>query len=240
MSRMIKSRLLREVEPREEYLVEANGSDGRSRRSRRSKTASPEDAARAMIARARAEAGALVSAAQLEADSIRSSARQEGHEAARRELESERQAAAERLVQIEEEAARQVEQFWVSMEPELLRLAVGIAGKVVRKEISENEEFVLTNVKEGLLQLRDRHELTMRVNPRDYDLMREQKEDIAGSLDGIRSIEIVDDRRVDEGGCVIESGNGNLDARIETQLKEVERALLEAAHDGKCAVPAEP
>ncbi|HOP79879.1 MAG TPA: FliH/SctL family protein, partial [Armatimonadota bacterium] len=59
------------------------------------------------------------------------------------------------------------------------------------------------------------------------------------SCDGIRAVEVIEDRRVDKGGCLIESGNGYLDARIDTQRKEVERALTEAVKYGKSPVPAE-
>ena len=44
-------------------------------------------------------------------------------------------------------------------------------------------------------------------------------------VDGLRFIEIVEDRRVGDGGCVIETNAGTIDAKIETQIAEVARAL---------------
>ena len=54
------------------------------------------------------------------------------------------------------------------------------------------------------------------------------RDDLLSLLDGIKNLEIVDDRRVGDGGCVIETNAGTIDAKIETQLAEVERALANA------------
>lgn len=197
------------------------------------KEASPEEMVALIIREARDQAEALVAAAQSEADEIRASAQREGYEAGFAQLDEERAALAERLAQVDEDVERLMQEFWFAAEPEILKLAVDIANKIVHREISESEEFVLDTVKAALYQIRDRHDLKIRVNPADYDLMRDRKEDIASACDGVRSIEIIQDRRVDQGGSIIETGNGHLDARVETQLHEVERALMEALHDGR-------
>jgi len=242
LSSIIKGRLLgRRGGVQGEYVVDpekvGRGQLGRSRRSRH---ASPEDAARAIVEDANEQAAALILAARQEAEAIRASAYQEGREASLSELEAEKAALAERLAAIEADVERRVEEFWAAIEPELLRLAVDIAGKIVYREISENDGFVLSTIKAALQQLRDRHELKIRVNPADYELAREHKDEIASSCDGVRSIEIIEDRRVGQGGSLIESSNGHLDARLDTQLGEVERALLEAAHDGSNETAAQP
>lgn len=239
MSRVIKSRLLRDSGEGEEYLVDPRRGDGRSRRSSKRKSASPEDTANSIISEARQEAETLIASAQDEAESIRLAAQQEGYQAGLAQIEAERQALRDQLAEIKDDTERRIEQFWTSIEPELLRLAIEIARKIVRRHIDENDGVTLETVKAGLRQLRDRQELKIRVNPEDYEVVRERKEDIRSSCDGVRDVEILDDRRVDKGGCLIECGNGHLDARIETQLSEVERALLEVADPGRPEIPAE-
>lgn len=219
----------------DEYLIEPvkDSSDGEQ-------AVPPEDIAKAIIAQAEAEARELVEKATAEAESIRSAAYNEGYEKGLHQLDEARQEVIAQIARIEADAVKEIERFWSVIEPELLKLSVEIAGKIVRHHIDEADGFVLTTVKEGLRQLRDRQEIKIRVNPEDYDLMRERKEDVVSSCDGIKSIEIIDDRRVDAGGCVIESGNGDLDARIKTQLSEVEKALLEASRYGRFESPTEP
>ena len=49
---------------------------------------------------------------------------------------------------------------------------------------------------------------------------------IAGVFGGFRTVlEIDGDRRVGRGGCVIETNAGSIDAKIDTQLEQVESAL---------------
>ncbi|MEN6370673.1 MAG: FliH/SctL family protein [Armatimonadota bacterium] len=237
MNSLIKSNLLPSSDIGDEYLIEPGKELAGSLNSIKAK--SPEAKAREMIAQAKDDARALVSEAQTEAESIRDSAYQEGYEAGMSRLNDEHEAMVEQIHQIEVAADDEVGRFWVKIEPELLRLSVEIASKIVRHNIEETDGFVLTTVKEGIRQLRDRQDLKVRVNPKDYTLMREEKDEVLSSCDGIRNLEIIDDRRVDEGGCIIESNNGDLDARIETQLSETERALLEASRYGRSEEPAE-
>lgn len=235
MNSLIKSSLLPDSGVHDEYLIEHAKDPTVCEQ-----VVSPEDAARAIIAQAEADAQALASEAAAEAESIRSSAYNEGYERGLRQLDETRQEVAAQIGRIEADAAEEIERFWTSIEPELLKLSVEIAGKIVRHHIDDTDGFVLTTVKEGIRQLRDRQDLKIRVNPEDYNLMREHKEDAASSCDGIKNLEIIDDRRVDAGGCIIESGNGDLDARIETQLSEAEKALLEASRYGRSEDPTEP
>jgi len=197
------------------------------------KSDSPEKAAHTVIDQANLQAAAIISAARDEAEVIRRAAYEEGRAAAAAELERERAAIRELCSRLEAEVEQRQNDFWTSIEPDLIKLAVEIARKITRRQIEENETFVLETVRAGLRQLRDRRELKIHVNPEDFDLVRSHKAEIMSSSDGIHTLEVIDDRRVDRGGCIIESGNGHLDGRVETQLAEVERTLLEACHDGR-------
>lgn len=238
MSAVIKSRLLRSLNVLGEYVIES-GDIAQEQEMRRQMAEPPEVRAKSIIELAEEEARALISAARQEADSIRTMAYQDGFQTPQSEFASERAALAERVAQTIEDIQAQVEQFWISMEPELLTLAVDIARKVIHREVSETQDVILNMVKIALHQIRDRQLLKIRVNPADYELLREHKEEIMGSCDGMRDLEILEDRRVEQGGCLIESDNGNLDARIGTQLREIEKALLEAARDGRHDVAAQ-
>jgi flagellar assembly protein FliH len=226
---LIKKSVLPNPDGREEYLIDSSTRSSGANSARKGKGPSLEDTARSIIAAAKEEAQAIVDAASEEADAIGSAAYQEGYQNGLQELEAERQFLAEKILQVEADAEAQINEFWTSIEPELLRLSVEIARKVIRQHVDENQATVLTTVKEGLRQLRDRQDLKLHVNPADYEYVREHKEEIASTCDGIRNLQVVDDRRVDPGGCLIETSNGDLDARIETQLAEVGKSFLEAA-----------
>jgi flagellar assembly protein FliH len=46
-------------------------------------------------------------------------------------------------------------------------------------------------------------------------------------VEGAKSIQVVEDTSVDEGGCIIETDFGEIDARIASQLAELESKILE-------------
>ncbi len=223
MGSLIKSSLLHSLDRSQEYLVDTKSELDAARH-----YASPEEEAQSIVDKAKLEAEALLAQAQSEVDSIREKAHAEGYQAGLSALDADREALQQKAAEIEADATSQAALFWRQIEPELLKLSVEIARKVVRREIDEHSDFVITTVREAIRQLRDRQDLKIHVSPKDYDLVRERKDEIQSSSDGIRSIEVIDDRRIDQGGCLIESGNGHLDARTETQMGEAERALLEA------------
>jgi len=228
---LIKSDLAARLRVPADYVVDCETKAEGLARGAEAGPLSPEDEAALMLGRAEKEAEALVEAARREVDDIRTAARTEGSQAAEDELNAAVAQMEKRWAELEAEVKDQVGKFWATVEPELLKLAVEIAGKIVRQEIDGNREFIVEAVKAGLHQLTERQNLKIRVNPSDYQFVCDRKSDLLAGFDAT-SLDVIEDRRVGEGGWVIESENGHLDGKIDTQLREVERTLLETCHNG--------
>jgi flagellar biosynthesis/type III secretory pathway protein FliH len=69
--------------------------------------------------------------------------------------------------------------------------------------------------------------ITIRVHPHDLAAVREQKSAIQANGDSIREIVVEADEGLEPGDSVLESDMGNIDARIATQLKQIENMLFE-------------
>ena len=141
------------------------------------------------------------------------------------------QAYREKLARLESQAAAlaaERQEFFDRIEAELVRLSIVIAEKVIGRELELTPETVLDVVRSAMKRLRERETLRLSVNPRDLDTVKNARDDLISAVDGVRKLEVVEDRRVDPGGCVIESPSGTLDARMKTQIDEVSRALGEA------------
>lgn len=189
-----------------------------------------------------AQAALQVQAAELAARQILEDARERGLEEGRRAIEADRQAAAQRIEALEEEINAERDGFFRRMEPEVARLAVSIAEKIVGREVAEHPEIVLDAIKRSMKRMQEKEFLRIRVNPDNLELVRQRRDDLIAAVDGVEKLEVVDDRRVDAGGCVIESRNGNIDARVGTQVREIERAVsgaLEHAEPEPKAGPVE-
>lgn len=111
-----------------------------------------------------------------------------------------------------------------SAEPELIRLSLAIAERIVHHQIAEDSQIVLETVRNALTRLVAREAVTLRVNPADLEALRAHRDSIVASND-VEHLRIVEDQRVDRGGVVIESESGAIDAKIATQLRGARRAI---------------
>lgn len=152
--------------------------------------------------------------AEMKAEQLKDEAYREGTERALAEFEA-------NLIE-----AREVrERVWRETEKDLLRLAVRLAEKIVGREIKKDAKTVVDIVSAALQNARQQEKLTVRVNPADLQLIEKERAGLAPS-GRIQFVDFVADPRVATGGCLIESEVGTIDARLETQLRVLERALL--------------
>jgi len=112
-------------------------------------------------------------------------------------------------------------------EKEIVDLVLLISRKVI-KVISENQKnIIISNVIEAMRKVRAKGDVIIRVNLADLKLATEHKQDFINIAEGVKSIHIVEDSSVDNGGCIIETDFGEIDARISSQLAELESKILE-------------
>ena len=193
--------------------------------------------AEAMLAAARAEAAEMLDDAQAQAEALREAAWQEGfHQGqteARAAVETEMRAKwteRQEALRIELDAiagdiAAAREALWQRQESEMVALALDIARQVIKTEVAQNPQVVHAVLANALRRITDKDNVRVRVSASDSPRVKEAREDLLEVVDGLRSIEIMEDRRVGDGGCVIETNAGTIDAKIETQIAEVARAL---------------
>ncbi len=110
-------------------------------------------------------------------------------------------------------------------EQDILRLAVKLAEKIIGREIKTDKATVVDIVANALRNAKRQDKLTIRVSQKDYSTVQEKFVELSQSS-RTSYVDIVPDPRVTLGGCIIESEVGTIDARLETQLRVLEKALL--------------
>lgn len=131
-----------------------------------------------------------------------------------------------------EEAALEREKIIRGAEDEIAQLAVAVARKIIFREMFADPSIVGDVVQEAIRKVTDREEITVKVHPADLDFVLSLQDELTRTIKGIRKLKILADNSVTPGGCVIESPNGTVDARIESQLAEIEQSLLEVSSNG--------
>ena len=185
--------------------------------------------AESLLKQAEATALELVANAQARATEIEEEARRSGHDDGYAKGHEEAIAEYDPVVRTLREwidgIREQRDAVISAAEPELVRLAMSIAERIVHTEVAENRQVVVENVRAALTRLVSREVVTLRVNPLDHETIRQFRDTIVAASD-VEHLRIVEDQRVDRGGVLVETDAGTIDAKIATQLREAKRAIL--------------
>jgi flagellar assembly protein FliH len=190
-----------------------------------------QDEADRIITEAQEAARQLQEDAKASFEAERKEAEELGRTVGREAGFTEGKAEVERLIQrtqiVLERAQNKRAEILEQTEQEIINLVLLISRKVI-KIISENQRNVITsNVIQALRKVKSRGDILIRVNMADLKLATENTKEFINMVEGVKSIHVVEDSSVDEGGCIIETDFGEIDARIASQLAELETKILE-------------
>ena len=187
--------------------------------------------AQRIISEANSQAAEILNTGRLTLDTERRDSRTQGLDEGHKEGYAEGKAEVDRLIErthvVLERAQQKRGDILSETEKEVVDLVLLVARKVV-KVISENQrEVIITNVVEALRKVKSKGDIIIRVNLADLQLATEHKQDFINMMEGAKSVHISEDSTVDKGGCIIETDFGEIDARISSQLAEMESKILE-------------
>jgi flagellar biosynthesis/type III secretory pathway protein FliH len=111
-------------------------------------------------------------------------------------------------------------------EDTILQLSVRVAEKIIGEQLKLQPETIVDIVRQVLRATRAGKHMIIQVNEADAPMVRGRVDRLKESLGVSPEIEIVALATIPRGGCVIDSELGIIDARLETQLKCMEEALL--------------
>ena len=190
-----------------------------------------EQNAQEIIRKAQEEAARIIEEAKVEQDSLKKSGYSEGLNKGREEGFAAGQGEVERLIErthkILEGVMARREEILSETEQQIVELVILMTRKVV-KIISENQKsVVMANILQALKKVKGRGDVTIRVNLADVKLTSEHTQDFIKQVENIQGITVLEDSSVEKGGCIVETDFGAIDARIQSQLSELESAILE-------------
>ena len=164
----------------------------------------------------------LISRAREEAQSIKESAAKEGYNEglsqAKEDIEEVKNAITSFL------SAKQ--EVFDYIAPDIMEISVDIAKKIIKKELQQDPTIILENISEILKGLsKEESKITLRVNPVQVSLLKTEIPEILSNAGLEAKVMIVPDETVMEGGCMVTTTNGVIDATIETQLSVISEAL---------------
>lgn len=193
--------------------------------------AEAETKAQVIIKEAEVKALEIQQEAESNRDKIFSEAKKEAFEKGSKEGydtgSNEVQRLIDRLHTILERTMSRRQEILDETEQQIVELVLLMTRKVV-KVISESQRnVVMTNIVQALRKVKGRGDVTIRVNLSDVQLTSDHIKEFMASVENIKNISVVEDTTVERGGCIIETDFGAIDARISSQLSELEQKILE-------------
>ncbi len=112
-------------------------------------------------------------------------------------------------------------------EDEVINLIMLVARKVIIREIAQDRSILDEVVKHALAGLSAREEITVRINPDDYQLLTSGRDELLHNELLNERLLLKPDPSVAAGFCLVDTAMGTIDASLDGQMDQIYRSLLE-------------
>jgi flagellar assembly protein FliH len=116
--------------------------------------------------------------------------------------------------------------FYRAAEHQVVDLALQIAAKVVEREVENVPDLAVNVIRAALEEMDARTAVRVRVSPDDEELLRRRWSMVVPSGIAPERIELQSDDRVQPGGAIIETTQGQVDAQLDSKMAQLGNALL--------------
>ena len=164
----------------------------------------------------------LVSRAQEESENIKKSAFEEGYRIGLEKAQNDIENFKHELTNFMN-ARNDVFEY---IAPDILEISVNIAKTIIKKEFDSDPQVLINTIVDVLKTVsKNEPKITIKIRPQSVQFIKDTIPNITYQY-GIESkINIVADPSIEDGGCVLETNNGIVDASIDTQIEIIKKAL---------------
>jgi flagellar assembly protein FliH len=160
-------------------------------------------------------------------DQARREAYAEGLAAGRQQAEEQFRPAVQGLAQTLESLTRLRQSIREETLQDLVHLAVSIAARVIHREVAVDPDALSGLIQAAFSKLQSREINRVRMHPVLETLVRKLLEESGAQTAGARSLVVAPDPNLKPSEVFFETSQGILDASVETQLREIERGLID-------------
>ena len=182
----------------------------------------------------------LLSEAKTQIEKDREEARTKGHEegfaAGREEGEAAiRKEMADLIRQTNEKAEKTLRDahdamrdYVINAEQDIVSIAMTAVERVLPQHFIDVPQMVLPVVRDAILRVKDQKEIIVHVPPDSYDLVLMARDELRSILTaGDSNLTFTSDESLKPGDCLVETPNGSVDARLQTQIEQMKKAVQE-------------
>jgi flagellar biosynthesis/type III secretory pathway protein FliH len=108
-------------------------------------------------------------------------------------------------------------------ERQVVQLALALAHRMLQRELDADRGLLLAMARVALDRMGENARATIRLHPDDYAIVMTAREQ-GSEAD---HVQVVADTSVGRGGCLVQSDFGMMDTGLDSQIREMARALLD-------------
>lgn len=150
---------------------------------------------------------------------------QEGHKNGYDEASAKTDQINQVLSTITEDFNEKSQDFFNEIEEVVLDLSVHLAKKIVFDAVDMIPDIVKTNVENSVKLLAGAGRVMIKINPADYDIIKEYIPSLDQKHEGKFSFVIEPDNNITRGGSLIELNGSIIDGRVETQIETLKQHM---------------
>lgn len=166
----------------------------------------------------------LISRAREEADTIREASAKDGYAKGVAKADSDIKDFRSQL----EKFFNAKQEVFDAIAPEILRISVDIAKKIIKTEVQQNPDLIIANIQQCLKELsKEETKVMIKLNPEDVGNVKGKIPEMLENAGLDVKIMLVPDGSITQGGAIIQTTNGIIDVTIDTQVDIITKALRE-------------
>ncbi len=150
-----------------------------------------------------------------ECEKIKEQAKKEGYEQGFAEW-------SKAIATLEEE----VKQVRKDLEKTVIPVALKAARKILGRELETSETAIVDIVATSLKGVSQHKRITIWVNPKELEVIQGEKKKLQALFENLEVLSIKPRTDVQEGGCIIETESGIINAQLENQWMILENAFM--------------
>ena len=125
-----------------------------------------------------------------------------------------------------QETLQQCNQYYRAVEQKMSDVVLHAVRKILKQY--DNTELALSVTREALSLVSNQKHVILHVQPEQVVAMREQVSQVLKDFPEVGYVEVVADARLDQGGCILETEIGIIDASVDGQLAALATALTQS------------
>ena len=116
--------------------------------------------------------------------------------------------------------------YFASLEEQVVEIVVQALKRILGS--MEDKGLIVQVVRNALAVARTQHEVKIRVAPSQVSILQDNMNKILADYPGIGFLQVVEDARLTNNGCILETDMGIVEASVEVQIEAISKALTKS------------